>query len=126
MGIHIGCDHSRGMDLLRAVLENFQGVDIQMFRVICTLEALELLQAFLSLPVGCNHIAAVNINGQLSLLIQLAQALINPLMERGETRNTGVKDTRHTGAYRKINLSSRVFLSLHQVKRQVSFPDSVA
>ena len=25
-----------------------------------------------------------------------------------------------------FNLSSRVFLSLHQVKRQVSFPDSVA
>ena len=25
-----------------------------------------------------------------------------------------------------LNLSSRVFLSLHQVKRQVSFPDSVA
>ena len=37
-----------------------------------------------------------------------------------------LNNDKYINAFREVILSSRVFLSLHQVKRQVSFPDSVA
>ena len=40
MDIRVGRDHGRGMDLLGAVHENLQGMDLQVLRIIFTLETL--------------------------------------------------------------------------------------
>ena len=48
--IRIGFDHGSSVELQGAVYENFQGMDLQMLRVVFTIHALELFQALLDLP----------------------------------------------------------------------------
>ena len=66
-------------------------MDLQMLRVVLTLHTLQLLQSFLCNTLGVNHQAAVHINGQLALLVQFHQALIDLLVESHISREAGIK-----------------------------------
>ena len=93
--IHIRRNHSSGMNLLGTIHEDLHGMDLQMLRIILTPQPLQFLKALLCIPRCIDHEAAVNINRQLSLFVQLAQALVNLLMELGSSRNTSVKYSTH-------------------------------
>ena len=64
-----------------------------------------------------DHIAAVNINRQLSLQVQRAQTLVNPLVELGIARDARIKDRAHTHINREIDpaLKRRVDLLIGQL-----------
>ena len=56
-------------------------MDLQMFCIELPVETLRLFQRFFYLPRIRQHIASVNIDRQLPLLIQLAQIRIDHLMD---------------------------------------------
>ena len=93
--IHIRRNHTGGMNLLGTVHEDLHGMDLQVLRVILTPHPLQLLKPLLCILRCIDHEAAVNIDRQLSHLIQLFQALVNLLMELRRSRNTGVKYRTH-------------------------------
>ena len=102
-GIRIGRNHGSGMELEGAVHEELQGMNFQVLRIIFLLHALKLPYAFFRLPGGRDHIAAIDIDGQLSLLIQSPKAGVDMLMEFRISRNTGVKNCCHTDTDAEIN-----------------------
>ena len=105
------------MDPDGAVHENLHRVNLQVLRVELTAEALELLQPLFGLPRRRDHIAAVDINGKLSLLVHLTKSGVDPLMEGGTLRNTGIKDRVHTGIQGEVDPAGqrRVDLLIAQI-----------
>ena len=109
------------MDLLGAIHENLHGMNLKVLRVILALYALQLLQALLGVLLCVDHKAAVNINGQLSLPVQLTQTLIDLLVELHISRKPGIKHRGNSEFDCKIDptLKRRVNLLIGQFHRAV-------
>ena len=117
MDICIGRDHGRGMNLLGAVHENLHGMDLHVLGIVLALETLQFLQPFLCITFCVYYKTAVNINGQSSLLVQLAQTLIYLLMELHIPGEAGIKDCGYSVFDGEINptLKRRVNLLIGQL-----------
>ena len=94
-GIRIRRHHRCCLDLQGAVHEYLQRVNFHVRRVKLKVEALHTIQSFLQFPRFCEHIASVDIDRQLSLSVQLAQMLVDPLLDPVVFREAGVKYTAH-------------------------------
>ena len=76
---------------------------LQVLRIKFMIQAFQVLHSLRHLTRLRDHIAAVNINRQLALLVHLFQSSVNPLMEIIALRDSGIKDSNHACIYRKFN-----------------------
>ncbi len=91
-GVHIGRNHSSGFNLEGAVHKDFQGMHFQVLAVILAAKALHFLYGLVHLAGAGEHVAAVDVGGQFSFLVHLAQDVIHPLVDGVMLREAGVED----------------------------------